>query len=145
MYIFKIIVCRLNNLYGTFVNGNVSIILTSQESILETRKSVLLGNHTFLIPRSYLTDTDGSKVSNNAIIKLTNSSANFTCDQAKKKFTDHFTKGKIILCGNPYAMYGMKLMTEVGLIQNSIKLLEKCPIHAKTLCLSMLDERAPGN
>ncbi|KRG00526.1 uncharacterized protein Dmoj_GI23825, isoform F [Drosophila mojavensis] len=132
----------LNNLAGTFVKGNFSIILTSRENALQTKKSVLQGNNTFWIPHS-LTNTNTNEAYDKIFIKLFDSSTTFPFYQEKTNSTNNFTKAKKII-RMPTIDYEMKFMTKDDSIPASIKVLDKCPTNAKTLCLNMLDEQVPA-
>lgn len=128
---------------GTFIKGNFSIILTSRENVLQTRKSILQGNNTFFFPKS-LTNTNENEAYKKIFIKLFNSSTKFPLDHTKKNFIDNFTNAKISIIGIPNINYETKLKTEDCSIPASIKFLDKCPTNAKILCLNMLDEKVPG-
>ncbi|KRF82700.1 uncharacterized protein Dvir_GJ27096 [Drosophila virilis] len=105
---------RLNNMSGTYVNGNVSVLLTSHEDILETRRSLFLGNHTFSIPISFL--------NNSKTLDIENETANI-----KKNVKN-----------------GTGKMSKARLIPTSNNLLAKCPTNNKTLCLNIVDDKVPG-
>ncbi|XP_051863358.1 uncharacterized protein LOC117573274 isoform X2 [Drosophila albomicans] len=118
----------LNNLSGTYVNGNISALLTSHNDILDKKDPKFLENFKLLIPSSFIVNSDklnGLRIYKSIFHQFLNNNTS--------KFLNLLNVQNELSRNN-----------DRGFSSSPAKILSKCPDNKNALCLNVLDDQVPA-